>query len=412
MATIEYKTQKWFNIKTSNLLNNTEYHEIDFQKNDKNINVNIFKTDIQPKFMIIPEKELTTADNIKMLTEYLKTNLKKTKNKTEEKILITRIIKKSNEFDTVIRTKKLYLDLNDKQKSIIKNWIHHCKDLYNICIDKHTADSTFFNKGYKTIKKKLFNSIYKKSKKPVPYDILTDEVRVFCSNLKSCFTNIRNKNITHFKIKKKLKLKTNYSLLIPYKSIQKTGFYKTLFGKIKNFDLYELPTHDCRLFYNYRNDTFSLNIPTNIYVKKIINRESICAIDPGEKKFISFYGSQSYGSIGDDIRIPLLKIRNKIKRYQKVLNKGLNNAGNDIKNKNQIKTKIRKLYKKSKNIVKELHNQSANYLCKNYDNILIPKFETQKMISSKEEFKKYKLEFINNGTTNEERKCKKVYKKM
>ena len=58
-----------------------------------------------------------------------------------------------------------------------------------------------------------------------------------------------------------------------------------------------------------------------------------------------------------------------------------------LKNTKQLQSKIRKLYNKSRNIVKELHNQTSNNLCKNYDNILIPKFETQKMVSNKTEYK-------------------------
>ncbi len=74
----------------------------------------------------------------------------------------------------------------------------------------------------------------------------------------------------------------------------------------------------------------------NKFIKKALAffiNESICAINHGEKKFISFYGSQSYDYIGDDIRKPLLKIRNKIKRYQKILNKDVNKNGTEIKNK-------------------------------------------------------------------------------
>jgi transposase len=207
-------------------------------------------------------------------------------------------------------------------------------------------------------------------------------------------------------MKKKLKLNTNYSLLIPSKSIFKTGIFKELIGNIKRFNLNILPNHDCRLYYNSYENKYTLNIPTDISCKKVENRESICAIDPGENKFISFYGSQSYGFIGNDIRKPLLLIRDKIKRYQKILSKGINRKEVKIKHNKQLKTKIKKLYKKSKNIVTELHNQSANYLCKNYDKILIPKFETQKMISNKQTFKKHKLDFINTGQTKEEKRMK------
>jgi hypothetical protein len=179
---LEYKSPKWFNLTTAKLLNtNNQYNKINFPKSDSNINVNIFKTNSEPNFIITSEKEKMIEDHIEILYKYLQTNLKKCKNPIDEKTLLKKVTKKSNEIDTVIRSKKIFLNLNNDQKSIIKNWIHHCKELYNICINKHLIDNKFFNKGYKAIKKKLFDSIYKKSKKPVPYDILTDEVKVFCS---------------------------------------------------------------------------------------------------------------------------------------------------------------------------------------------------------------------------------------
>jgi len=400
----KYKSIRWFNNDISKIVdNNGLYEPVEFNKKDKNINVEIYKTNHKPKFMIEPNKQKSISEHIDECFNYLKDNIKKINN---TKTLITKTINKSNNFNTIIRTKKYNLKLNNNQHSIIQSWIIECKKLYNICIDKHNIDNTYFNKGYKAIKKNLFDEIYEKSKKPIPYDILTDEIRIFDSNLKSCRTNYKNGNIKYFKLKKKLKLNTNYSLLIPSKAIFKTGIFKKFIGEINGFNLNTLPNHDCRLYYNSYENKYTLNIPTDINCKKIENRESICAIDPGEKKFISFYGSQSYGFIGDNIRKPLLVIRDKIKRYQKILSNGINRKGDKIKHIKQVKTKIKKLYKKSKNIVKELHNQSTNYLCKNYDKILIPKFETQKMILNKQTFKKSKLDFINTGQTEDEKHIK------
>jgi len=134
------------------------------------------------------------------------------------------------------------------------------------------------------------------------------------------------------------------------------------------------------------------------------------ALDPGEKQFMSFYGLESYGYIGKDMRKPILKMRDMISKYKKILHKCKNKVNKKIRNKKHINNKIKKLYKKITNIVKELHNQSALYLCRNYDKILIPKFETQKMIKNDKSFKEYKKEFINNGKTHAE--CKTNAKKF
>ena len=52
------------------------------------------------------------------------------------------------------------------------------------------------------------------------------------------------------------------------------------------------------------------------------------------------------------------------------------------KRKRQLrKAKFRKI-RKLENLKKELHDQTINYICKNYSKIIIPPFETKKMVNS------------------------------
>ena len=389
---MKLNSAKWFNSNIANLLENYNKDTLVNFKPDKNIKTEIYKT--KPKYNITFESSIYGQQAKQINTIF---------NSWDNQKDLSNTLKKFTKLGSVIRVERYKLNLSTEQENIIQTWIKECKRVYNYCVNKHNNDNTFFNKGYKSVKKTLFDEIYGENEKPIPYDVLTDEVRAFDSNLKSCRSNLKNKHITHFTLKPKSFKNGNYSLLIPHKSIYKNGIFKTYIGDIKDLNI-DVSNHDSRLYYNAYEQSFSLNIPVDKKCKELHNRESVCAIDPGEKNFISFYGSSSYGSIGTDIRKPLLKIRNKISRYQKILSKNINRNGKSIKNKKSLKNKIKNLYKKSKNIVKELHNQSANYLCKNYDTILIPKFETQKMIKTKKKFKEYKQEFINQGSTLEERK--------
>ena len=421
------KPLKWFNENISkNIIfpKNTD-KKCKLNKKDKNIryriyhqenssNLKIKSIDYDKEFKKESEKKINT--NFNKLIRYVfsdKNPPKKilTKEQKEKKIkskvneMFNKNLKDIDRINKVVRAKKYILDLNDKQKKLLKGtWIPELKRLYNICIDKFNKDITYFNPDYKAIKKDLFDEVYGNKNKPVPYDVLTDEVRVFCSNLKSCRTNLKNKNIKHFTLNKKFTGKTNYSLLIPVASVNKKGIFTTFLGEINNFNLDELPECDSRLFYNCKTDTFTLIVPTYVDCKKVENRKPIVAIDPGESKFISFYGFESYGHIGINIRKQILFYRNKISKFQKILSKKINLSKNKLKNKRKLKIKIRNYYKKIKNIVKELHNKTANYLCKNYDTIIIPKFETQKMISNKKTFKEAKKEKMLEGKTDNEQK--------
>jgi len=413
MENVNYCKPIWFDIDNSKLLNDpndSSYYKTSFIKKDANIKTSIYKTNKSPKIKYTANKSFNCYDeSIKLINNYqnkISKQLEKDNTESKLKALGTKLLKEANSLNTVIRVNKYQLDLNKNQQAIIHSWIAECKKIYNKCVDKHKANNKYFNKGFKAIKAEFFNEIYGKSEKPCPYDVLSDEIRIYGSNLKSCFTNLKNKHIKHFEIKKKLKLKSNYSLLIPGKSVQSKGIFRTILGNINGFSLNVLPTHDCRLFYCCKSNTYTLMVPVNVSCKSLPDREDIVAIDPGEKKFIEFYGLKSQGYIGKNIRKPLLKLRGQISKYQKILKKTkTNKSGYKLRNKKHIKRKISKLYKKIKHIVKELHNQSANYLCKNYDKILIPKFETQQMVKHKHKsFKVHKTKLLNEGDTYEKRK--------
>ena len=85
---------------------------------------------------------------------------------------------------------------------------------------------------------------------------------------------------------------------------------------------------------------------------------------------------------------------------------------NILVNKKKIKQKIKRCYKKIKNIVKELHNKTALYLVKNYERILLPKFETQNMLRNKRDMKGYINKIKEEeGEKESKKELKEIYKK-
>ena len=96
-----------------------------------------------------------------------------------------------------------------EQKNIIQKWMLECNKVYNFCVEKYNSDKKYFVKENRCEKIKVFNDMYQKKDKKCPYDMLTDEVRIFFSNLKSCKTNLKNKNIKKFKLKQKTQKNIN-----------------------------------------------------------------------------------------------------------------------------------------------------------------------------------------------------------
>ncbi len=130
--------------------------------------------------------------------------------------------------------------------------------MYNKCVELHTKNNKFFDEGYKIKKVKVFKSIYGDNEKKCPYDILTDEVRIFCSNLKSCLTNKKNRNIDHFDIRSKNKNRNTICIFIPMTAIKNESIYPTHLNKMKGMNQLskllkehdmDKVTNDCRLIY-------------------------------------------------------------------------------------------------------------------------------------------------------------------
>ena len=221
--------------------------------------------------------------------------------------------------------------------------------------------------------------------KPAPDETLKSEIKYFCSNLKSSRTNLFNGNIKEFSIEYK-DIKDKQTISISDRSINRNGIFKNSLKKIEcyNFNKIMLKYNinkECKLMYDKRLNSYYLYVVINKEYKNIKNRKEIVALDPGEKIFLSYYSNNEIGNIGSNMRVFILKQQRKIKKLQSILNKYNYKNNKSIKNKKTLKQKILKLYNKIKGYVNEIHKKSALYLCKNYENIILPTFETKNMIS-------------------------------
>ena len=118
-------------------------------------------------------------------------------------------------------------------------------------------------------------------------------------------------------------------------------------------------------------------------------REAVVGLDEGEVIFFAYHGENSFGEIGKGMRRIILEELGKIEKMQKILGKNKNKKGAIIKNKKKIMMKIQKRYDRIHNVVKELHNKAALFLCQNYERILLPEFKTQDMMRKRKYTKAY-----------------------
>jgi putative transposase len=114
---------------------------------------------------------------------------------------------------------------------------------------------------------------------------------------------------------------------------------------------------------------------------------NICALDPGLRKFMTGIDiNANKFKIGDGIMQVLSKLKIKISNLQSSLHK-INNKRKNINSKklynkwNKCKQMLITSREKFKFKIKELHYQTCNYLCKNYDVIILPNFGVKEMIA-------------------------------
>jgi len=375
-------TRKQFNMSWFNL-ESTLYNNIDFKPNDINIK----------------ESKITTSKNIK-------------------------------------------LSLTKVQRQILLKWFESARLVYNFTVYyfRHHKVCSFFT-ARKEIKKilpdyiNLFNQKYY-----VPCLIIDNAIHDVCKAYTSIIALLKKGEITHFKLRYKKYTKDKQSIVLEKTTFNKTinCFYPTNFksnmldfrfnkmkkgldnftGKFKEFytksynDLLQKAKKsinlnintsssilqdyikcDTRLSYNKLNNTFILHVPEEKIIESKIKKNSICAIDPGNKTFLTVYSpeGETHKIYSRDNKLKFNLI-NKIKK-RKELHEYLNSKFKDklinitnqeyVKSKRKLKKYYKRLTLRIQNMIKELHYKTANYLCRNYSTILLGKLSIQNITAKK-----------------------------
>jgi putative transposase len=325
--------------------------------------------------------------------------------------------------NTEIRSYKIKVKFDKAQSKIIFGWMNSAEFLYNYCVKLYNNDK-HFPKNFFSAKSYVFKKLYAKEKR-APYDVLGYVVKVFFDNLSSNYSSIKNGTKKHFTMNP-INFRKNRTITIIKNCIGNKGIYASRLGENNSKIDSKKIASDCKLSYNVATKNFYLYAPQYIVCKPSTkNKKPICAIDPGEKIFATYYSLDDYGFIGDNVRPSLLKIQERIKKYQRLMVQKMvngklinrkNKKGNPI-NRTKLAKRIQLLYDKIKGIINELHKKTAHYLCNNYNIILIPEFGTSGMVSDKVVSRQYFKKTItsikaqNNEDPLKLKEALKVYKK-
>jgi putative transposase len=332
--------------------------------------------------------------------------------------------KKTGNMENIIKSHKIKIYFNADQKSMIKRIYGVYRYFYNRTIqyinnfDKKT-NKTFYFINYKEDKSKIIVDLGKEKNKlsfitarkmiklnypkwingiNFPSHLIDMAIKEAISSYNGCMVKFNKYKIPfHLKLKtKKDKIQTLNIENTMIHSKTNSLFYnlkdfntnKYVFRNLKSSCKFSKYSNICdsSITWNQRTNEFYLNMnfeDLDLPSDKILLNKKICSIDPGIKTFITIYSDDSINKIGIGI---IDKIEKICRDIDIIISKQNQKKEGKYKYNHRTRKSLKKaLYRKIKyldNLKEELHNKSIKYLCDNYGKIIIPPFETQKMVSS------------------------------
>ena len=286
-----------------------------------------------------------------------------------------------------------------KQQQVLKQWLGTTRYVYNNALNGIKNNKESFD-AYKLRDKyvsKNFNQpfgLYELFYNPkfeyvphdweleTPKDIRAGAIRDLCKARKTCLSNLKNGNISKFKINFRSKRKP-CSVELPKSSIKIGGKKVKIFPRKLNSSIKLsndrclkklVLNHDCRMTFD--KNRWYLIVPIDVQKKRYnFKPGTSCGIDPGSRKFVTVYG--------DDETTKVHVNKGYFKKRQSKLDFFQSLTSLKKMSKSKYKRLINRIYNRLDDSVDEMHNKTINELVNSFETIYIPIFESQKMIGSK-----------------------------
>jgi IS605 OrfB family transposase len=279
-----------------------------------------------------------------------------------------------------INTFVINLQLNQRQKTIIKFWLDSCIIVYNVTngyIKNNLTQNNFFDivnfyKLRKLLRPQLDEicSLYNLPRHCADYSVK------HCVDMYKA-SQSSHKFIDKFNIHNLSFLRRRKNLIIEPGNISSTknSFYVKLLGPIISNLPLNLIKQNSVLQYDTIKKTFKLIVPVNNELNTVIKRHEKCGIDIGVRTFLTTYSEDSSYEIGSNC----CEI---IDRYNKRLDSRRSSCDQKIISDKKRSKIYAKYSDKLKNKISDMHNKVASMLVHNYNEIIIGNISIKKMLSN------------------------------
>jgi putative transposase len=331
-------------------------------------------------------------------------------NPTKCKLNNVNIQREEPEEDSSKKSLKIRILPTSEQKEILKQWIGTSRLMYNRALAL-VRNGERIN-AYE-LRDKLIHSKGKEDEwlSTIPNSVRYGGVAQLVQAFKTIFAKKKKEPFdVHFMNKKKLRtgvinfdkrccsFKPNKSSTTEaFASISKRNLGSSL--KIKDSEKviqklleWKHPPCDFKIQCCYRTGDWFLILPYELdeeideHKEYLKPKHSVIALDPGSRAFMSAYSpSAGFGTFPENGLEKTKQILEKIDNLNSFLSKTKNDkelrkqyGKNAIRNRVKL---IHKLWEKTRNIRHHMHYTLCNFLLDNFQRILLPKFETQKMVN-------------------------------
>lgn len=217
--------------------------------------------------------------------------------------------------------------------------------------------------------------------KEVPYDTRQLAIKNFTGSYKSSLALLKNGHIRRFELKYLSKKDRSDIFFVNKKALTKDFklFQRKL--KISNLSMrkkakkaYQKSDGDFPIIRDKAGRYYLCIVQKyNNSSKNINSKDSIVALDPGVRTFMTYFSEKEFGTVGDKFNIELRSINNKIDKLE-----GLK-AKSKAKTRYAMKRRCLSSRSKITNKVNDLHWKTAAFLTKRYKVILLPIFKSKQM---------------------------------
>lgn len=288
------------------------------------------------------------------------------------------------------KCRKIRLYPTDEQKRTLMKWFGVARLTYNLCVEALKNKTAVATK--KSLRQKFVKNENFKEDRPwvldVPWDVRDEAANdlvkaVSAQYAKAALAKTDEERAKVLGSTYKFRSRKNKHQTIRLLA-QKygTGIYKSIWGKdaIRASEpLPDVMLYDCTLTRDWLG-RFYLAVPRPLETRgenqaPISSADGVAALDPGNRTFQTVYSTNEIVEWGKGDQGRLVRLCHHLDQLHSRIDKASTH-----RRRYRLRRASRRASQRIRNVVDELHKKCAKWLCENYRVILIPKFESSKMV--------------------------------